>query len=111
MHAGLSNRHRPEARKNLSLRQIAVANDLATALVIDQMRMALDVIIHLGLNGLDQHTPCAGMENLAEHVPRRFNWKAKRFSGTFRHGWCLLVLFSKHQGAPPLLFSQLIHDF
>ena len=65
---------RPDARLDLPLVLVAVANHLAMAVCVTLMRVPLNVVGHLRLNGLGQHSLSALPQNRRQRVMRRVKW-------------------------------------
>jgi hypothetical protein len=87
----LPDRDRPDARLDLPLVLVAVANHLAMPDHVSLVSVSLDVVGYLRLNGLGQHPLSALPQNRRQRVMRhvnedRLHWKRNVVCRTLNHG-------------------------
>jgi len=85
----LANLHRAYARRDLALRQVAVADHLAMAAAILKVAMRLNPLSDFRFDGRGEHLLSAFAKDLGQHVAAR-GWKGQRRCGNFLHGGVLL---------------------
>jgi hypothetical protein len=84
VHSRLLDDQLAQARDDLPLREIAVADHLAAPPLIGDLLVLLDPLGDLRLNGLREHFLSSLPQNLLERIPRP--WQTNRRSANFLHG-------------------------
>jgi hypothetical protein len=70
MYAGLVDLDRADTGDDLAGRHVPVANDLSTALPVDQMGVLVDPLLNLGFNRLSQQRLGALTQDRSQNIVR-----------------------------------------
>src|SRR5437870_7844591 len=114
-HPRLLDPNRPHARGDRTLRQIAVAHDLAMASVIHQMLAGGDPLAHFEIDGLREQPLSPIVKNLRQHIATAGRWKWEGVGDRLVHGGVLLARVGRlgvvQQPNVHRLFHAVIHKF